>query len=40
MDNRACVAPARAHPELHKLEVQQRAIILGVLAQALHRKLL
>jgi hypothetical protein len=40
MHQRAGVAPARAHPELHELVAQQRAVVLGMLAQALLRKLL
>jgi hypothetical protein len=40
MHHRACVALARAHPELYKLVALQRAVVLGVLEQALLRKLL
>jgi hypothetical protein len=40
MHRRACMAFARAHPEPHKLVAQQRAVVFGVLAQALLRKLL
>jgi uncharacterized protein (DUF697 family) len=40
MHHRARVALAWAHPELHKLVAQQRAGVLGMLAQALLRKLL
>jgi hypothetical protein len=40
MHQRACVALARAHAEIHKLVTQQRAGVLGMLAQVLLRKLL
>jgi hypothetical protein len=40
MHLRTCVALARAHPEIHKLVAQQRACVLGMLAQVLLRKLL
>jgi hypothetical protein len=40
MRQRTCVALARADSEFYKLEAQQRAVILGLLAQARHRKLL
>ena len=40
MHQRAGVALARAHPEPRKLVAQQRAIVLSVLSQALHGKLL
>jgi hypothetical protein len=40
MHQRTGVALARAHPEPRKLVAQQRAIVLGVLSQALHGKLL
>jgi hypothetical protein len=34
------MARARAHPEFYELVAQQRAVVLGLLAQALLRKLL
>jgi hypothetical protein len=40
MHHRARVALARAHPELNKLVAQQRAVVLGMLAQVFLRKLL
>jgi hypothetical protein len=40
MHLRTCVALARAHAEICKLVAQQRAGILGMLAQVLLRKLL
>jgi hypothetical protein len=40
MHQPACVTLARAHSEPYKLEAQQRAVVLSMLAQALHRKLL
>jgi hypothetical protein len=40
MHQRACVALARAHPELHELVTQQCAVVLGMLAQTRFRKLL
>jgi hypothetical protein len=40
MHRRACVALARAHSELHKLVAQQRAVVLGMVAQTLARKFL
>jgi hypothetical protein len=40
MHERACVALARAHPEPRKLVAQQRAVVLGMLSQAVHGKLL
>jgi hypothetical protein len=40
MHHRACVALAWAHSELHELVAQQRAVVLGMLAKTLLRKLL
>jgi len=40
MHPRACVALARAYPEPRKLVAQQRTVVLGLLSQALHGKLL
>jgi hypothetical protein len=39
MDHRARVALAWAHAKLHKLVAQRRTVVLGVLTQALFRKL-
>ena len=40
MHERAGVARARAHPEPRKLVAQQRAVVLGLLSQAVHGELL
>lgn len=40
MHRRAGMALAGAHPELHKLPAQQRAVVFGMLAQALPCKFL